>query len=235
MKTIHPHLSNEQIKTIEKLINYKFFDQKILVNALTHRSFSSQTGVSNERIEFLGDAVLELIISDFIYTNFIKFPEGKLTQLRSVMVRTETLAQTITKLKIPQFILMSKSERETGGEKKEKILANIYEAIVGAIYKDSGYDNAKEFVTNTILEQTERLVSLIEVVDPKTKLQEIIQSNDKVTPEYIIYKETGPAHDKIFYAKVLSNNNELAKGKGHSKQKAEEDCAKNALKKLSNP
>ncbi|HOU75978.1 MAG TPA: ribonuclease III [Candidatus Dojkabacteria bacterium] len=229
MKTIRPQLSNEQIKKIENLLNYEFTDKKLLTRALTHRSFSSKTENSNERIEFLGDAVLELIISDFIYSNFTKFPEGRLTQLRSVMVRTETLAQTITGLNIPQFILMSKSERETGGEKKEKILANIFESLVGAIYKDSGYEKAKKFVTNTIIKQTEKLVSLIEEVDPKTKLQEIIQSNEKVTPEYVIYKEIGPAHDKIFYAKVLCNDKVLAKGKGHSKQKAEEDSARNAL------
>ena len=229
MKNTLPKINPNKIIQIEKILNHTFADKSILIKALTHRSFNSKTEESNERIEFLGDAVLELIISDHLYSNFSNFPEGKLTQLRSVMVRTETLAYIITKLDIPQYILLSKSERDTGGEKKEKILANIFESIVGAIYKDAGYEKAKEFVINTILNNTKQLVTLLDVVDPKTRLQEIIQSKEKVTPEYIIYKEAGPAHDRIFYANVLCNQKIIGKGKGHSKQKAEEDSARNAL------
>ena len=221
---------------IAKKIGVEFKDKRLLKVAFTHRSYLNENrgkGLkNNERLEFLGDAVLELIISSFLFTNYPDRAEGDLTSIRAAVVRTESLAEESRKLDIGQYLKMSKGEEDSGGKEKEYLLANLYEAILGAIYLEHGYDMCKEFVTRTLLNKVEKIVAEGLFVDPKTKIQELMQSKFKITPTYEIIGEDGPDHDKVFTVALLKGDKKLAVGHGHSKQKAEEDAAKNAIDKI---
>lgn len=223
-------------KTIEKKLGVTFKDENLLKNALIHRSYLNENrepGLeNNERLEFLGDAVLELIISAELYRKFPNKKEGKLTSIRSAIVRTESLAEESRRLKIGDHILMSKGEEDSGGKDKDFILANTYEAILGAMYLDRGIEECEEFVKRTALKKLPRVIKDELFIDPKTKIQELAQAKYKVTPTYKVVKESGPDHDKSFTVALNLGNKSIAKGTGLSKQKAEEEAAQKAIDKL---
>ena len=221
---------------IEKKLGVSFEDKKVLKRALTHRSFLNENrgmGLkNNERLEFLGDAVLELIISSKLFHAYPDRAEGELTGIRSALVRTESLAEESRKLEVGQHLLMSKGEEDSGGRDKDYLLANAYEAILGAIYLDKGLDECKKFVERTVLEQLDFIVENELYIDPKTKIQELIQAEYKTTPTYEVVEEKGPDHEKFFTVVLKIGEKFSCKGYGPSKQKAEEDAAQKAIKRI---
>jgi ribonuclease III len=220
-------------KKIEKKLGLKFKNPELLKQALIHRSYLNENRGeelrNNERLEFLGDAVLELIISANLFVKFPNKTEGELTAIRSAIVRTESLAEESRRLDIGKHLLMSKGEKDSGGEDKDFILANTYEALLGAIYLDQGIEECKKFVERTVLKKLPRIISEELFIDPKTKIQELVQAKYKVTPTYRITKEQGPDHDKSFTVVLEVGNKLMAEGSGLSKQKAEEEAAQKAI------
>lgn len=224
------------IEEIEKNIAVFFKNKELLTQALMHRSFVVENNLgdlaSNERLEFLGDAVLELVVTDYLYSQFPTQPEGVLTQWRSIIVNTKNLADTAKRTKIADSMFLSRGEKLSGGCDKERILANVVEALIGAAYLDQGYEVAKTFIDRVILSNVITLIEASQEYNPKGILQEKVQATRKVTPEYTILEESGADHAKTFLAAILLDGNILAKGTGASKKEAEEDAARNALQKL---
>jgi ribonuclease-3 len=223
----------------EKILNYTFKNREYLQLALTHRSYTNQLKkqgdiYNNERIEFLGDAVLELVISDYLYRNYPDFSEGILTLVRSTIVRTTSLSKAVEEISLGECIIMGKGEEKTGGRTKPYILANIFESIVGALFLDGGIEVASDFIFRTLKAHADHVIEHKQYVDPKTQLQEITQNHFKKTPNYTIIHESGPAHEKNYVAAVLVDKKKLAEGTGSSKQRAEEDAAEKALEIIDN-
>ncbi|HQA98636.1 MAG TPA: ribonuclease III [Candidatus Dojkabacteria bacterium] len=228
----------KETKEIEEKIGISFKNKTYLETAFTHRSYLNENKdenlENNERLEFLGDAVLELIISSNLYHNYSEKAEGELTSIRAAIVRTESLAEETKKLGVGKYLRMSKGEKDSGGEEKPYLLANLYEAILGAIYLDAGYEECRNFVDRTLLKKIKKIISEKLFIDPKTKIQEIMQSKFKITPTYEIIKEEGPDHDKSFTVALMKGKKKIVEGVGHSKQKAEEDAASNAIEIFEN-
>lgn len=204
--------------------------------AFTHRSYlneSKEAEQSNERLEFLGDSILSYIVSSHIYDQHENMPEGDLTSLRSVLTNTQTLYLVAEKLDLGSQLMMSKGEEEGGGRSSKTILANTYEAVVGAIYLDQGLESARDFVTKTILDNAQEFIEMQGLKDPKSKLQEFMQEKFKTSPEYEVLEESGPDHNKIYTSGVILNGEVISKGTGHSKQEAEKNAAQKALETLS--
>ncbi len=225
------------IQEFEKKIGVEFKDKDLLLLALTHRSYVNEhkdTDSHNERLEFLGDAVLELITSDYLFSTYPERTEGDLTSFRAALVRTESLADTAQEIGVGENIRLSKGEEDTGGRSKNYLLANALEAIIGAIYLDSGYEVARDFVHTHLLKKIDHIVENRLDIDSKTKIQEVTQSKYKVTPSYEVIEEEGPDHDKRFTVVVKINGKEIGKGFGTSKQKAEEDAAKSGIEYIEN-
>jgi len=226
----------EKFNDIQKNIGLTFKNPELLEVALTHRSYLNEhQGAkleNNERLEYLGDAVLELIISDYIFKKYTDKAEGELTSIRSAVVRTESLAEESRRLGIGENLKMSKGEKDSGGKDKDYLLANAYEAVLGAIYLDSGIEECIKFVHRTLIPKIDHIVEHHLFIDPKTQAQEIIQARYKTTPTYVIVKEEGPDHDKKFTVALLINKKEKAQGQGTSKQKAEENAALAAIEKI---
>ncbi|MBU3957067.1 ribonuclease III [Patescibacteria group bacterium] len=227
------------MKNLEKLqqrLGINFNNPQLLAQSLVHRSYLNeiigQELESNERLEFLGDAVLSFIVSHWLYQKFPNYKEGKLTNLRSNLVRTSTLAQIATQLKIGQNLLMSRGEKSAGGEKNQSLLANALEAIIGAIFLDQGVAKAESFIKTQLEPFLNEILSRGEFKDSKSLLQEKIQEKIKETPVYKTLKEEGPDHAKLFTVGVYIQGKLLAKEKGKSKQEGEEKTAKAALEKL---
>lgn len=219
-------------KELQKKLGVKFNDPELLKRALTHRSYLNENrsvDKSNERLEFLGDAVLELIVSDYLYREYSERPEGDLTSFRSAIVRTESLAQASRELGYGEYLRLAKGEEESGGRDKDYILANTFEAILGAIYIDQGYEVCKELVTKSLISKIENIVKNRLDIDSKTRIQEVVQSKYGRTPTYVVLKEHGPDHNKKFVVGVKVGNKIIGKGRGTSKQRAEEDAAKKGL------
>ncbi|OGI63791.1 ribonuclease III [Candidatus Nomurabacteria bacterium RIFCSPLOWO2_01_FULL_41_21] len=218
----------------EKKTKITFKDKNLLKQAFIHRSFINEngnTGLShNERLEFLGDAVLELIVTDFLYKKYPTHNEGELTALRSALVNAVIIAEVADKIGMNEFLLLSKGEAKDTGKARQYILANTYEAYVGALFLDQGYDEADEFVSGTLLTKTEEIVSKKLWRDAKSLVQEKAQEFVGVTPSYKVLHEVGPDHDKHFTVGILFESELVAEGKGKSKQEAEQSAAQNALK-----
>lgn len=225
-----------KMNSIKEKLGIEFKDEELLKTALTHRSFLNENrGMelkNNERLEFLGDAVLELIVSYRLFSTYPNRAEGELTGIRSALVKTESLAEQSRKLNIGDFLLMSKGEEDSGGRDKDYLLANAYEAILGAIYIDKGFEECKDFVERTILKQLDLIVENQLFIDPKTKVQELIQAKYRVTPTYEIVEEKGPDHEKLFTVVLKIGEKFSCKGHGPSKQKAEEEAAAKAIEKI---
>ena len=218
---------------LEKKIGIEFSNKELLTKALTHRSYLNENrgeGLqNNERLEFLGDAVLELIISSELFNRYKDKSEGELTGIRSAIVRTESLAGESRRLDIGKHLLMSRGEEDSGGRDKDYLLANVYEAILGAIYLDKGVEECRKFVERTLLKQLNNIVENELFIDPKTKIQELVQAKYRLTPTYKVIKEHGPDHDKYFTVVLKIGEKVFTEGFGASKQKAEEDAAQKAI------
>jgi len=220
------------IKDIEKMLGIKIHNEDIFNTALTHRSFLNENRnikEHNERLEFLGDAVLELITSEYLYSQFPDRAEGELTSFRSALVKTDSLAAVSKDLQLGKYLKLSRGEEETGGRQKDYLLANTFESVLGAIYLDSGYSASKEFVLRVLIPRIDDIVKDRLDIDSKTKIQELAQSKFRVTPIYEVIDEKGPDHNKIFTVVVKLESKVIGKGVGASKQKAEEDAATNGL------
>lgn len=224
------------LEDFEKTLGIHFKNQQLLKEALTHRSylneFKKEPLVSNERLEFLGDAILSFVVSNWIFKELPAFPEGKLTNLRSNLVKTGALAKIAKKIKIGDYLRLSHGEKESGGQTNESLLANATEALIGAIFLDQGINVIENFIKKQLNFLLKETLSSGRLKDYKSLLQEKIQAVKGQSPIYLTEKEEGPEHNKIFTINVLSNNKILAKGIGKSKQKAEQEAAKAALEKL---
>ena len=220
----------------EKSSGYEFADKGLLRTAFTHRSFVNENkgyGEHNERLEFLGDAVLELVITDYLFKKYPEETEGALTLYRASLVNTQTLANVATGLSMNEYLLLSKGESKDNGKARDNILANTVESVIGAIYLDSGYDNARDFVIKHISVLIDEIVENGTWIDAKSKFQEKAQEAVSITPSYETLREVGPDHNKKFTVGVYLGKDEIAQGMGNSKQEAEQDAAKNALEKKS--
>ena len=220
---------NKKTEELEEIIGYHFKNKHYLTQALTHSSYANEKKLgklgSNERLEFLGDAVLELISSDFLYAQFTQVPEGELTKKRASLVCEPSLAYCAREFGLPQFLLLGKGEDMTGGRNRDSIVSDATEALLGAIYLDGGFANAKEFVLNFILNDMEHKQLFY---DSKTILQEVVQAQGKEV-EYELIAERGPEHDKVFEVKASAPCMFEVGGKGHTKKAAQQQAAYNAL------
>lgn len=211
---------------VKRLGFKKFKNLKVLEEGVTHRSYSRN---HNERLEFLGDAVLELVITEKLYRDYGDHQEGDLTSFRSAIVKTESLAEEASRLGLGDFILMSKGEDATGGRLRQYILADVFESVIGAIYLDQGYEAAVKFITENLYYKMDNIVQNRLDIDAKSRLQELVQEKFKQTPFYRVIKEEGPDHDKVFSVVAVIGEKEYAIGTGKSKQIAEQDSAENTL------
>mgnify|MGYP001597681132 FL=1 len=217
----------------EKIIKVEFKDKDILKQAFTHRSYLNENRKGkighNERLEFLGDAVLELAVTKFLYNKYPEKPEGDLTAIRAALVNTNTISDAAKKLKMNDFLLLSKGEAKDNGRARQYILANAFEAIIGAIYLDKGFDTAEKFIEKNIFYLTDEIVAENLWQDPKSYFQEKVQEENGMTPVYKTLKEEGPDHDKHFSVGVFIGEKLVSEGRGKSKQEAEQEAAKKAL------
>lgn len=219
----------------EKIIGIRFINKNLLEQALTHRSFlnehkSPKNKYHNERLEFLGDAVLELSITRYLYDKYPEKTEGDLTSIRSALVNATTCAEIAREINTNNYLLLSKGEARDTGRAREYILANALEAIIGAIYLDSGYGSAEDFIVRFFIPKTEKIVEEKLWMDAKSRFQEKAQEIVGTTPSYKTLKEEGPDHDKKFTVGVFLGNQQIAEGIGDSKQEAEQAAARHALK-----
>ncbi len=218
----------------EQEINILFRDKSLLKQAFTHRSYLNENRNlkigHNERLEFLGDAVLELIVTDFLYKKYPDKTEGDLTSIRSALVNAQTCSDVAKNLGVNDFMLLSRGESKDTGRARQYILANALEAIIGAIYLDHGYNEAERFVHQNITPITEKVVKEELWIDAKSKFQEKAQDKVSITPQYRTLKEVGPDHDKRFIVGVFLASEKVSEGEGESKQEAEQNAARKALK-----
>ncbi len=219
----------------EKRFGISFHDKKLLEQAFTHRSYINEnknSGLShNERLEFLGDAVLELIVTEFLFEKFPEVNEGILTAYRSALVRTETISRVARRMGMNELLKLSKGESRDEGKARDYILANTFEAFLGALHLDQGYEVVKKLVGKLLFQELEEIIRSGSWKDPKSRLQEYAQETYGKTPHYEILSATGPDHDKKFVVSVHFGEREVAQGEGKSKQQAQQDAAKRALKK----
>jgi len=221
------------ISELEKLIGYEFKDKKLLKQALTHSSYANEQKINKsgdyERLEFLGDAVLEVVSSEFLFHKYPDLPEGKLTKLRASMVCEPSLAICARDLDLGSYILLGKGEESTGGRNRESITSDVMEAIIGAIFLDGGMEKAKAHIERFVLSDLEDKVLFY---DSKSTLQEVLQGELRKDFEYILNAERGPEHDKEFDVSVIVDGKVLGNGKGRTKKAAEQQAAYQALLKL---
>lgn len=224
---------NRKTEELEEIIGYHFKNKHYLTQALTHSSYANEKKLgklgSNERLEFLGDAVLELISSDYLYARFTQIPEGELTKKRASLVCEPSLAYCAREFGLPQFLLLGKGEDMTGGRNRDSIVSDATEALLGAIYLDGGFANAKEFVLNFILNDIEHKQLFY---DSKTILQEMVQAKYKETLVYELLKEEGPDHNKSFEVCVKIGDEEIGRGLGRTKKAAEQVAAYHGICKI---
>lgn len=219
--------------SFEKKTNIIFNDKKLLEQAFIHRSYINESTGSklshNERLEFLGDAVLELIVTDYLYKKYPDTDEGNLTAYRSSLVNAITIGETALSLGMNEYLLLSKGESKDIGKARSYILANTYEAYIGAVYLDRGYDVAEDFIAETLLDRIDTIVDKKLWRDSKSLVQEKSQEYINITPYYKVLHEVGPDHDKHFTVGIFFGDDLIAEGKGKSKQEAEQDSAQKAL------
>ncbi len=214
------------------VLGVTFNNIDLLVTAFTHRSYVNEhrktASEHNERLEFLGDAVLELVVTNYLFSNFTE-PEGILTNWRSALVRTESISAAAANNSFEPLLRLSRGERRGTERARAQILANAYESVIGALYLDQGYEAAREFITNTLLVTFQKILETGSWMDPKSHLQEVAQSKDGFTPVYRVLSEEGPDHEKIFTVGVYVNNTLKGQGSGPSKQEGQQKAAEQAL------
>jgi ribonuclease-3 len=231
------HVSSlEDLTPLETSIGYTFKKKSLLKEALTHKSFAHEsqknTITYNERMEFLGDTVLALIVSEYLFCTYPEYTEADLSKIKAYIVQESILAEIADKLNIGAYLRLGKGEEITGGRKKPSLLANAFEAILAAIYLDGGLKKAREFVIRHLKTKINKFMRNDLIFDFKTKFQEVAQARCGVQPRYVIHKEEGPEHNKIFEVKVFIKNEFYGSGRGRSKKAAEQKAAKAGLKKF---
>lgn len=223
-----------KLAEFEKLINIKFKDKDLLKRAFVHRSYINENVKAgfehNERLEFLGDAVLELSVTDFLFRKFTNKAEGELTAHRAALVNAVTLSEIALDMGLNEYMMLSKGEAKDTGRARQSILADAFEAIIGAIYLEAGYEAANNFIIKFLLSKTEDVVKRGLLKDAKSKVQEKSQEIYGVTPKYNVLKESGPDHDKKFIVGIYFGEELAGEGEGKSKQEAEQSAAQKALK-----
>ena len=221
------------MEKVEKSIGYEFNDKSLLKKALTHTSYAYENRIeSNEKLEFLGDSILEFISSKYLYQNYLNLKEGEMTKVRAAVVCEKSLYKIAKMHNFSDFLYLGKSEKKTGGENRPAILADSVEAVIAAIYLDGGIEQAEKFIIQNLKDEIEIATKNVGNKDYKTVLQEKLQANGDVIIKYEITKEEGPDHDKRFEAQVSCNGKVLAKGKGTSKKEAHMSAAEKALENL---
>jgi ribonuclease-3 len=225
----------EILQELQEKIGYKFENEALLKQAITHSSFSNEQKINKidnyERLEFLGDAVLELVSSEFLYNENKNMPEGQLTRLRASMVCEPALAYCARDIELGSYILLGKGEEATGGRRRDSIISDVMEAVIGAIFLDGGIENAKKFIHRFILSDLENKILFM---DSKTLLQEEIQKTSGAQLRYELVGETGPDHDKEFSVEAYLNDKLIGKGSGRTKKAAQQQAAYEALLKIKN-
>lgn len=228
-------IKQEKMEQFEHIIGYQFQNKNYLRQALSHSSYANEMRLSklanNERLEFLGDAVLELMSSEYIFKNNVEMYEGEMTKLRASLVCEPTLAMCARQIKLGEYILLGKGEIATGGSNRDSILSDAFEAVIGAIYLDGGFTSAKEFVMKFVLDDIDSKKLFF---DSKTILQEIVQADYKEPLVYRLIGESGPDHDKVFTVAAIVDGKELSQGSGKTKKAAEQAAAYQAILKLTN-
>jgi len=221
------------LQELQEKIGYQFQEEALLKQALTHSSFANEQKINKlknyERLEFLGDAVLELISSEFLYNENVDMPEGQLTRLRASMVCEPALAYCARDIRLNSYILLGKGEEATGGRTRDSIISDVMEAVIGAIFLDGGIENAKKFIYRFVLSDLENKILFL---DSKTLLQEEIQKKNTAQLRYELVGETGPDHDKQFHVEAYLNNQLIGCGVGRTKKSAEQQAAYEALLKM---
>ena len=225
------------LNEIQSCVNYNFKDIKLLNTSLTHSSYANENKMrsyeSNERLEFLGDAILNLIVSEYLYYHFSKLPEGELTKKRATVVCESSLAFAARKINLGNYILLGKGEETTGGRNRDSLLADAFEALIGAVYIDGGLTSTRTFLLGMFEEEVIYAISKGNLfIDYKTELQEILQKRTKSKIEYKVEKEAGPDHNKKFYMNVIVENKVIGSGMGRNKKEAEQMAAKKALYRI---
>jgi ribonuclease-3 len=226
----------KQLGIIQSRINVKFKDKNLLDRSLIHRSYVNESSIKkvkdNERLEYLGDSVLGLVVNEYLFTRFEDYPEGDLAKIKSAVVSEPTLAKVAREINLGSFLLMGKGEELNGGRDRSSILANSFEALIGAVYLDRGLKDCKKFILTLLKKDIERIDSMAYLRDPKTNLQEYVQKKYKERPVYEIVEEKGPDHKKEFVVRLIINGKEAAVGTGSSKRRAEMTAAEIILKKI---
>lgn len=221
----------ESIEKFEQIIGYTFKDKNLIYQAFSHSSYANEKkkpGGSNERLEFLGDSVLSIVVSEYLYTHLTHIAEGELTKLRASLVCEKSLHVFARQISLGDFLMLGKGEENTGGRERPSILADAFEAVIAAIYLDGGLEAARRHILRFIPEDIQRRKKPV-FNDFKTILQEIVQKNPEEKVEYILAGEEGPDHNKRFVVEVCLNSNVIGRGKGKSKKEAEQLAAKEAL------
>jgi ribonuclease-3 len=229
------HVSTEKIHALEQQLGYRIRNTEVLIQALQHRSFhqrSHHPARSNERLEFLGDSILNLVVGEYLYQRYPRAQEGELTKLRSRLVNKKALASYAKELHLSEFILMSPSAAHTGGKGKETIAADTFEAVIAAIYLDRGFARAKEFVERQVLQALQKGAVAVHDENYKSRLLEFAQSRGLGIPRYAIVREEGPDHDRTFTIDVLLGNVRQGTGTGKNKKEAEQAAACQAMEEL---
>lgn len=224
-----------QLNKLQKSVKVKFKDPSLLSRAMTHRSYVNEAGLGssdNERLEYLGDSVLAVVINEYLFKRYEDYPEGDLAKIKSVVVSEATLAKVASEIKLGSFIMMGRGEERSGGRIRPSILANTFEALIGAIYLDSGLKASKKFVLALLKKHIERVDKLSYLRDPKTTLQEFVQGKYKERPSYKVVREEGPDHKKEFTVKLSIHGRDISTGSGSSKRKAEMDAARKTLEDI---
>jgi len=224
----------EIMNPLEERLGYKFRNGLLLAEALTHPSISLERKdypFDNQRLEFLGDAVIQLVITEHLYRLFLEFPEGLLTKLRARLVSRSALRVLAAHLELGKYLMMGRGEESSGGRERSSTLADAFESVVGAIYLDGGFDAARNFVLRETRDEFERMMDDPEELNPKGTLQETLQSIQPIAPGYEVMEATGPAHSKTFACRVLWNGAELGRGEGLSKKQAQVAAAADALER----
>ena len=230
---MHFELPMKDFSRLEKELNFSFRNRDLLIQAFCHRSYLNENPdfylSHNERLEFLGDAVLELVVTEYLYQKYPQKPEGELTAWRAALVNAKMLSKVAKTLGFNDFLLLSKGEAKESGKARDYILANTFEAFIGALYLDQGMAKVKEFTKSCLIKELPEIIEKGLFKDAKSRFQEEAQERVGITPSYQVIKEWGPDHAKHFIVGVFLGKEKIAEGEGSSKQEAEENAARNAL------
>lgn len=229
-------MNKQNLLQLQSELEIEFDDLELLKRALTHKSYANERRncnlKDNERLEFLGDAVLDLVVNQYLFTQYSDHPEGELAQIRSVVVSAPTLAEKSREINLGKYLLLGKGEEATGGRERNSILADAFEALIGSIYLDQGLEVAENFILELLIPNIEMVEQGNHIQDYKTLLQELLQKNSDHRPYYEVIKEEGPDHNKSFTVQVTFKGEILGVGTGSSKKRAQQSSAKEAIEKL---